>query len=116
MCNTDLSIPPNPTNAHSTQIILIIQAYSEDVPSKATIPNSHVSNGTVTLLNVKLVSLDMLFPMEDAFKTPAQLDITSDMENVFKTQQDVLSSMILPTVLNVSLDTLWPMESVTELL
>jgi len=71
----------------------------------------------ITLLaNVLPATQDIPCQMELAFNQPAQLDNTNNMVNVFKTQQDVILTVILPNVLNVQQDTLLLLVFVTELL
>ncbi len=106
----------NHTTAPTVQTIQIIQESSEDVLSKVTTPNSHVSNTTMAPQPVKLVFLVMSLSTEDVFRILVQPVITKDMVNVFKTQQDAPSTVILLNVLNVLMDIHWLLVSVTELL
>jgi len=78
--------------------------YLEVVHMLQTFQNFHVFHIITLLELVKLVILDTPLQMENALKVLAQLVNIKNMDNVFKTQQDVILIMISLNVQNVQLD------------
>lgn len=89
---------------HTFKTTPMSQVSSEDVPSQMIILNFHVLPGTIILHLVKDVSQDMIWSTENVLNPLALMVNTRDMDNVSKTQLDVLSTVTLLNVHNVQMD------------